>query len=255
MRYLYIRDSLVLALGPRLIPTLASAMNLGPRTVAKFHRMGISSTLSSRSTPEPRSGGPPHGHPTPDANAIASLSTGGGLSSAERHRPRRVLRRQCPAGGLLLPGRLRHVAGRLCRPRDRSARPRQLRPAAGQGPLRAHHGAPLRLRHRRATSTCTATASATSPSGSTTPASPGSKPPSAVRAASRSPPNSADDRWPRHHRQHRHLRRHHPHLRRAHQLQRPLLPRLRGRQRKTRSRAPPACCTSTTSSATSAGTR
>ena len=69
--------------------------------------------------------------------------------AAQRHRPRRALRRQRPAGRLLLRPRLRLPRGRLRGPGDRRPRPRLPRPPAGPHPARAHRRAALGLRDRR----------------------------------------------------------------------------------------------------------
>src|ERR1700739_315666 len=72
------------------------------------------------------------------------------LSSAEGHRSRRVLRRQRPPVSVFLPGRIWHVAGRLCRTGNRPARSILLRVAARQDSFRAHHTYARRKRNCRA---------------------------------------------------------------------------------------------------------
>ena len=71
------------------------------------------------------------------------------LHAAQRHPPRRALRGQRAAGGLLLRARLRLPPRRLPRPGDRHARPGLPRPSAGPHPPRPHRRAALRLADRR----------------------------------------------------------------------------------------------------------
>ena len=70
------------------------------------------------------------------------------LHAAQRHRPRRAVRRQRRPGRVLLRARLRLPARRLRRPRDRPARPRLARARAGPDPPRPDRHAALGHRDR-----------------------------------------------------------------------------------------------------------
>ena len=70
------------------------------------------------------------------------------LHAAQRHRPRRALRRQRRPGRLLLRARLRLPPGRLRGARDGPARPHLPRARAGPDPPRPHRRASLRHRDR-----------------------------------------------------------------------------------------------------------
>ena len=67
----------------------------------------------------------------------------------QRNRLRRVLGRERPPVRGVLSALLGLQADRLSRPRDRHPRPLELRPRAGQDPLRAHHRARPRRSGRR----------------------------------------------------------------------------------------------------------
>ena len=96
------------------------------------------------------------------------LRQGCRLPAAQGHRPRRVLGRQRPPGGGVLPGAVGLHPGRLQRSRDEGPRPGQLRHGPERHPLRVHGAADAGRRDRRARPRATATASTTSRSRSTT---------------------------------------------------------------------------------------
>ena len=78
------------------------------------------------------------------------LRQGGRLPAAQGHRPRRVLGRQRPPGGRLLPRPVGLHAGRVQRPRDEGPRPGELRHGPARHPVRVHGAADARRRDRRA---------------------------------------------------------------------------------------------------------
>ena len=75
-----------------------------------------------------------------------------------------VVGRQRHPGRAVLPGGLRHGAGRLLRPGDRQPRPPRLRAAQRRRPVRAQGRASTRRARCSTTTAATATASSTSPS-------------------------------------------------------------------------------------------
>ena len=105
------------------------------------------------------------------------------FSAFERHRLRRVLCRQCQAGRLLLPRRVRHETGGVSRPGDRRRAIEFLRRAAGQDPVRPHHAAPPGRPIAEHMYASTATACKRSRCGWTMPSQRTWKPQSAARAA------------------------------------------------------------------------
>ena len=118
------------------------------------------------------------------------LRQGRRLPAAQGHRPRRVLGRQRPPGGGLLPRAVGLHPGRLQRPRDEGPRPGQLRHGPERHPLRVHGAADARTARSPSTSGPTATASTTSRSRSTTSSPPGARRRPAARCRPSSRPSS-----------------------------------------------------------------